>query len=193
MRNLTNALRGAALALCGLAVLGLSGCNTEVQLPTVTLTLPLASNALVPDVSLKDDKLSFELPEVCDLPDLAALEEEVREALGPAGGLIVIEAVLLDNIKFSASSGNFDFLDTFILTFSKDDESLDLSADLSGLTNITQFELAPDENEEIDIIELLPGPDECLQAEIDFTGSVPSGATRYNATMQVSILSVLRL
>ena len=193
-RSFRFAFRLAAGSFAVAATTLLAGClGQDVELPPVTLTFPVVTGATVPDILKNGDKLTLPLPEVCDLPDLAALEAEVRDAIGPLAGLIDIEKVTLDEMNFSAVSGNFDFLDVLTLTFTKDDESVSLDADLSGQSGITQFLLEPGDDEEVDILNLIPGPDECLQAEIDFTGSIPTESTIYNATMQVSIFAVLRL
>jgi len=188
------ASRAAALsATCAVATL-LSGCfGMDIDLPPVTLTLPIAEDAAVPAIAKNGDKLSFDLPELCDLPDLAALEQEVRDAAGPIGGLIEINKVNLDKISFEATQGNFDFLDTLTLTFTKEDTSVSLDADLSAQTGITAFDLAPDEGEEVNILGLIPGPEECVQASFDFDGSIPNEATTYNASMRITIRAVLHL
>jgi hypothetical protein len=192
--TLRHASRAAALsATCAVATL-MSGCfGMDFELPPVTLTLPIAENAAVPAIAKNGDKLSFELPELCDLPDLAALEQEVRDAAGPLGGLIEIKTVTLDVIDFEATQGNFDFLDTLTLTFTKDDTSVSLDADLSAQSNITAFELAPGEDEEVDILGLIPGPNECVQASFDFDGSIPNGVITYNASMDITIRATLHL
>lgn len=188
------ATRAAALSVtCAMATL-MSGCfGMDIELPPVTLTLPIAEDAAVPAIAKNGDKFSFELPELCDLPDLAALEQEVRDAAGPIGGLIEIDKVNLDKISFEATQGNFDFLDTLTLTFTKDDTSVSLDADLSAQSNITAFDLAPGEDEEVDILGLIPGPEECVQAGFEFNGSVPNGVITYNADMQVTIRAILHL
>lgn len=190
-------LRFVSRAAAGLAMTAAvlsSGCfGMDVELPPVTLTLPIADNAAVPAIGKNGDKLSFDLPELCDLPDLAALEQEVRDAAGPLGGLIEIKTVTLDVIDFEATQGNFDFLDTLTLTFTKDDVSVSLDTDLSAQSGITAFSLAPDEGEEVDILSLIPGPEECVQASFDFTGSIPSEDTTYDASMDVTIRATLHL
>lgn len=174
--------------------LALTGCfGIEIDLPPVTITLPVATDATIPEVFKSNDKLSFNLPQVCDLPDLGALEQEVRDALGRAGGLLKIESVTLDEISFTATAGNFDFLDVFTLTFTKGDESASLSGNLTGQSDVTAFDLAPPQNQEVDILGLIPGPGECLQANIEFTGSLPTEETTYSATMDITISSKLRL
>lgn len=188
------ALKSTFVAAMMATVATTSGCfGIEIDLPPVTLTLPVATNATIPDILKDNDKLEFSLPPVCDLPDLGALEQQVRDSLGRAGGLLDIKSVTLDVMQFDASQGNFDFLDTFTLTFTKDGESVSLSGDLSAQSNITAFDLAPGAGEEVDILDLIPGPDECLQASFDFTGSIPTEETVYSATMDVTITAVLRL
>lgn len=191
---LKHALKGTFLAAMLATVATTSGCfGIEIDLPPVTLTLPVANNATVPDILKENDKLVLNLPQVCDLPDLGALEQQVRDSLGRAGGLLTIKSVTLDVLQFDASQGNFDFLDTFTLTFKKDGESVSLTGDLSAQSNVTAFDLAPPSGQEVDILDLIPGPDECLQASFDFTGSIPTEETVYSATMDVTITAVLRL
>jgi hypothetical protein len=187
-------IRTAAIAGAMMAAVFLGGCNLNIELPPVELSFPIATNATVPVVTNKDgDKLQFGLPELCDLPDLAELEEEVRDALGRAGGLLDIKSVTLDEITITATQGNFDFLDQVALIFTKNGESIQLGADLRGLSNVTSFSALPDAGRELNILGLLPRQGECLEGDVIYNGGVPSGTTVYNATMHVTIRSTLHL
>lgn len=195
MKNtLTFFTRG--LMVCGVcsATALLGGCfGMDIELPPVELEFPVATNATVPAISKDGEKLRFDLPEICDLPDLAEIESDVREALGRAGGLLDIESITLDSMDFNATAGTFDFLDEVAFIFHSDNDSVQLSADLGAQTNITEFTAVPDQGEELDILDMLPGPGECLQGEVVFNGSIPSSTVVYNATMHVTIRSTLHL
>jgi hypothetical protein len=180
-------------ALAAVPVLFLSGClNIEVPLPPVTLDLPLG-NDLVFGIGAKtaDDKFTVDFPEACDLPDLAELEAQVREALGPISGILDIESVSLEEATFTAQSGNFDFIDFIEFSATSGDQSFSVSADLAGQTNVTSFVLTPEEP--IEILDIFPSAGECVQGSITYEGQLLPAPVVYDVRLKVVIRGVARI
>ncbi|MBI1321435.1 MAG: hypothetical protein GC168_21130 [Candidatus Hydrogenedens sp.] len=181
------------LSACLIPVLLLTGClNIEVPLPAVQLTLPLG-NDLVFGIPTKSgqDKFTLDFPESCDVPSKAELEALVRDALGPFSGILVIKSVSLDEIDFTANTGDFDFIDFIELSVTSGEDTFAVSADLANESNVTAFAMTSDEP--LNILDAIPDEGECVQGSITYNGALLTDAVTYDARLVVTITAVARI
>jgi len=188
-------LRLAAVAVLAAAAVSLSGClNMDLVLPPVTITIPIATDQPFQIIAAKQgDKVTLDFPEICTLPTEAQVEQSVEDVLGPVAGLLEIESVTINRIDYTATTGDFDFIDTFGFGFTSGETTAGLSADLTGQTGVTEFTLLPD-NGNIDLLDLLPdNVGDCVGVSVTYDGAIVFDPVVYSATMEVTIQGVAHL
>lgn len=195
LKHGTPVLRVAMLLL--ITSFMLSGClGGCYQPPPVKINVTLLNNATIPGLPLgelfEEDHI-FDLPRICNLPSLSAVENFIRAALGNTiADRVKIEKVEVGRVTFAAKSGSFSTLRSLSMAFIANGNTyvLGQATNADGLG--AGFDLIPEQPVDLLNIFFVEGSDGCINAQVGLIGGVPTETLVFDVTAELIVTVRIR-
>lgn len=191
----------AAVAMLSMIVSGCRGCEVR----PIPITIPFGNNIVIaegvnglPAGSFDNFTLPIGAEDTgegegeCLLDSIGDLVSELESKLPPfLTRLVAIDRVLLQELRFEASSGNFNFLTdievTLITTGSGGGEQRHT---LRGTPSGSQLVLTPVQS--LDLWAILNAEGACIRGEITISGQTPQNQVVFNGELKLLLHLIFR-
>lgn len=187
----------ATVVLLSGMVAGCRGCDVR----PIPISIPFGQNLQLgaginglPAGRVTDFEVPLGTPGQCLLNDLNQIVDEVQASL-PSGlsSLVAVDRLLLEELRFEASSGSFSFLEEVELEITTDGtggtQTHLLRAVPSGVSGNTLV-VAPVNT--FDLWALIEGGVDCVTATMTLTGEVPQQPVVFTGSLEMTLFVVLR-
>lgn len=195
MRNLRPFLTACILTV--LTTIGLSGClGGCTDIPPIEIPITIAENITLPQalidlgagVPFDDFEIMDSFPPYCDLPTQDEIDQMVEDAVGAyIAGLVHLDSVIIKEVRFEASVGNFSAIDNLALDIRVNGEDVNLGSGGYSAQEPTVISLTVAEPP--NLIDLLFGEDteNCVQPIAHITGEVPAQNITFTVKMTLEV------
>jgi hypothetical protein len=172
-------------ALAAFTTLAFSGClGGCINIPAITIPVTIAENISLPSTLIalgagyefEDFTLGEDIfPEYCDLPSQEDIRQQVEAVAGDfVAGLVTLDSVIVKEVRFEASSGDFSTIDNITVALQVNDQEVNLGSGGPSATDNTKIVLSVPEPP--NLIDLLFGESEsnCVKPIVHLSGEVPA-------------------
>lgn len=182
-----------AVLLTAVTTVTFAGCFGGC-IPPISFSVNLLNNiSLPPAIAIlgvgTPFSLTTDLPnQICSLPTQAQLTEQINTYVPSfLTSFIKLDSITIDQVKFTASEGDFNDFTYMAMTLLATGMDLPLGSASSATGLGTEFTLVP--TAQVDLLDFLlnHAAGDCVNAEISLTGKVPAGALTFSMAADITV------